>query len=264
MLIFVLRGFAEGEDAIGNGMVTSSDAGLTWSEVRDLSDQWGPASGSMPGPGTALQLEGPVVDAGRLLVVSHHGAYQRDFVTLSDDGGSSWRTINQTFESMDEAALTQLPNGSVLVNMRHAQSSTLGRAFATSMDDGISWSPIRYDATLVSPVCQASIVSFDGATYFSNPDSSSGRDHLTIRKSVDSAASWSAGSIVVQEGPSAGYSCLVRGQLATQHADGGPMGGILYEAVGGDIQFARFPLSMKAETWKGSPHPRATTLGHNE
>ena len=44
---------------------------------------------------------------------SHHNAYQHDYVSLSDDGGESWRTINTTFPRMDEAVLTQLPNGSV-------------------------------------------------------------------------------------------------------------------------------------------------------
>ena len=75
VLIYVIRGFGSGEDALGNGMVTSADGGLSWSPERDVSAGFGAASGSMPGPGTALQLEeGP--HAGRLLVVSHHGAYQ--------------------------------------------------------------------------------------------------------------------------------------------------------------------------------------------
>ena len=245
IVIFAIRGFQGGEDAIGMGMVTSSDSGMTFSKIIDLSVTFGAANASMPGPGTALQLRGSGKHAGRLLLVSHHGAYQRDYVTYSDDHGTSWKTINQTFPHMDEAALTQLPNGSVLLNMRHTSSPKTGRAIALSRDDGQTFTNISYDSTLESPVCQASIVSFDGATYFSNPASTHGRNHLTIRKSVDNAATWSGGSLLVQEGNSAGYSCLVRGMLPPKKGEPGPVGGILYEDTKGGISFARFPLAMK-------------------
>ena len=90
-----------------------------------------------------------------------------------------------------------------------------------------------------SRVCQASIVSFEGATYFSNPASTSGRSHLTIRRSTDNANSWS-GAFLVQAATSAGYSCLVKGALrgAPSH------GGILFEAADGTIKFAPFPLEF--------------------
>merc|ERR1740139_515269 len=180
----------------------------------------------VPGPGTALQLAAGSEAAGRLLVASHHGAYERDYVTMSDDGGESWRTVAKTFAEMDEAALTQLPNGSVLLNMRHRQSPSLGRAVAVSRDGGATFGPLSYDAALVSPVCQASVVSFDNATYFSNPASNTSRRHLSIRKSTDSAGSWSS-QLLVEAGASGGYSCLVKGALRG-HADSG---GLLYEAA---------------------------------
>ena len=84
------------------------------------------------------------------------------------------------------------------------------------------------------------IVSFGNATYFSNPASTSGRNHLSIRKSSDSAASWTS-QLLVQAGASAGYSCLVKGALHG-HPDSG---GLLYEASDGTIKFARFPLSFE-------------------
>ena len=109
----------------------------------------------------------------------------------------------QVFPGMDEAALTQLPNGSVLLNMRHTSSKTTGRAVAVSNDDGLTFGPISYDAALISPVCQASIVTFSGATYFSNPASTTGRDHTSIRRSVDNAQTWS-NPLLVEPGASAG------------------------------------------------------------
>ena len=136
LLLHVLRGFGAGEATVGTGLVTSVD-GVRWDAPVDVSDSFGAAAGAMPGPhesthelthdytalierppsrahllpagpGTALQLAAGGEAAGRLLVASHHGAYERDYVTLSDDGGASWRTIARTFAGMDEAALTQV------------------------------------------------------------------------------------------------------------------------------------------------------------
>ena len=139
-----------GDCGTGNGVILTNDDGITWSKPIDLSKSFGVASGALPGPGTALELH-----SGRILVVSHKGAYQNDYVSLSDDGGVTFRTNKQKFPKMDEAVLTQLTNGSVMLNMRHQRSPELGRGVAVSHDDGVTFSPITYDAALVSPVCQA-------------------------------------------------------------------------------------------------------------
>ena len=242
MLIYVKHSpKCEGDCGTGNGLVVSSDDGLTWSAPHDLSAQWGNASGSLPGPGTALQLASETESStgGRILVPSHHEAYQRDYVSYSDDGGGSWQTIAQDFPKMDEAAMTQLPNGSVLLNMRYQGE---GRGVARSEDGGLTFGPVVFDKTLISPVCQASIVSFRGVTYFSNPASTTGRDHTTIRRSTDNAVTWSS-ELLVEAASSAGYSCLVKGALLKPKAGGGE-GGILYEAVSSTIKFSRFPLEF--------------------
>ena len=132
-----------------------------------------------------------------------------------------------------------------------------GVGTARSTDGGSTFGPLEFDKALISPVCQASIVSFDNATYFSNPASTKGRNHLTIRKSIDNAQTWTS-ELLVQAGSSAGYSCLVKGAIqkgnkhlqqretvvASLEDDGSGEGGILYEAVGGTIDFAIFPLSF--------------------
>ena len=234
-LIFVRHSkTCTGDCGIGNGIVFSTDEGISWSTPKDLS--FGAAKGALPGPGTALQLL-----SGRILVVSHLGAYQNDYVSYSDNGGNTFVTNTRTFPKMDEAALTQLSNGSVLLNMRHRTSPSLGRGIAISHDNGMTWSSISYDKTLISPVCQASIVSFNNATYFSNPADPKGRDHITIRKSVDNAVTWKA-SLVVHEGSTFGYSCLVKGELSKGELN---QGGILFESANQTIAFARFNLSLQ-------------------
>lgn len=229
MLVFVKHtASCQGGCGTGNGFVTSADDGKTWSEPQDVSKAWGAASGSLPGPGTALELK-----SGRILVVSHHGAYQRDYVTYSDDSGKSWTTINQTFPTMDEAQMAQLPNGSVMLNMRHTHAPQLGRAIAVSHDDGLTFGPLEHDAALISPICQASLLTISGRLYFSNPASKTGRDHLTIKRSEDNGASWGR-PILIESGASAGYSCLST-LSKTQ-------GGVLFEASDATIRFAPFDL----------------------
>lgn len=77
--------------------------------------------------------------------------------------------------------MTQLPNGSVMLNMRHTASKTVGRAIAVSHDNGASFGPISYDKSLISPVCQASLVTIAGVSYFSNPESSNGAARLSAQ-----------------------------------------------------------------------------------
>jgi hypothetical protein len=97
-------------------------------------------------------------------------------------------------------------------------------------DDG---SPIH-----PSVVCQASLASIDGSVYFSNQRSATDRSHLTVQRSDDGGKSWVAQGVLVQPGLSSGYSSLVRGHAVGDDAHGG----ILYEAHGGGIAFATFPL----------------------
>jgi hypothetical protein len=230
-----------GDCGIGNGIVFSNDNGVSWSAPRDLSNDFGIAKGAMPGPGTALELT-----SGRILVVSHKGAYENDYVSRSDDHGLTFTTNSRGFPKMDEAVLTQLTNGSVLLNMRHRSAPSLGRGIAISHDDGATFGPITFDSTLISPVCQASCVSFGGATFFSNPADSKGRDKITIRKSKDNAQTWPE-ALLIHKGPTYGYSCLVKGELAI-----GPshQGGLLFESVNKTIQFTRFNVNMTEDQTK--------------
>ena len=247
MLAYVVRGFGmAAEDAIGNGISISAD-GKTWGKPTDVSTGFAgkptlPPNmvAGMPGPGTALLLEsGP--KKGRLLVPSYHPYSLGAYVTVSDDHGATWRTTNQTFGGMGESALAQLPNGSVMISMRRSpQLWSLGRAVAISNDGGDTFGPISFDGPLGNPMCQGSIVSFGGATYFSNPAQITSRSHLMIKKSTDNAATWGK-SLLVEAENSAGYSCLVQGGLDGKAST---EGGLLYEAADGSIKFVRFPLSL--------------------
>ena len=259
VLAYIVRGFGAGEDALGNGIIRSAD-GKTWGKPSDVSAGFASAGhAGMPGPGTALQLSfGP--KKGRLLVASQHGYVT---VSVSDDDGKTWSTKTAVTQpagwSPEESALTQLPNGSVMINFRHKCSAPgqcwknhthLGRGVAVSNDGGDTFGPVLFDARLPDPICQGSIVSFGGATYFSNQASNTSRSHLTIRKSTDNTVTW-AKSLLVQTEASAGYSCLIKGALRDEDGKATTDGGVLYESTGGTIKFVRFPLSLEVDGSKG-------------
>lgn len=243
-LAYLYRNNGGADEGDGNGIVFSEDDGATWSEPRDITAGFGESAGTMPGPGAGVQLR----HNGRLLLVSHLGQYHYDYVHYSDDLGETWSTIAQKFPGMDEPAFADLGGGEVLANFRHRDERSRGRAVARSSDGGLTWSNLSYDSALRGPICQGSLAYIGNSVYFTNPDSSSNRVNLTVKKSDDGGYSWT-NSYVFQEEASAGYSSLIQGTVGSQDA-----GGILFESSAiGCIDFKTFPLSMST-----SPPPSET------
>ena len=227
---------------------TSVDSGLTFSAPRNISAQIAPWAGTLPGPGTAAQVPpGAARFGGRIAVPAHNGAYAQDVVYYSDDGGVTWTVGATQLPKMDEAVVAVLSNGSLILNMRNDHLSSCDcRALSISDDGGATFSlPVSFDAALISPVCQASLVSIEGALFFSNPASKSARVATTIRRSDDDGASWRAQVFVAEPGRSAGYSCLAAGAATTvDPASGRAYGSILYEDAASGISFRLFPLDL--------------------
>ena len=74
----------------------------------------------------------------------------------------------------------------------------------------MTWASLRFDAVLVEPICQASLLRHasdaKGPLLFTNPADTDKRHRLTVRLSRDDGMTWPI-SKVLEEGPSA-YSCL--------------------------------------------------------
>lgn len=203
----------------------SDDDGLTWSEPGRLQESckdalWGWYA---TGPGTGIQLKFGKYQ-GRMVIPANHSyddpgsKIRKDpfgygsHVLISDDQGSSWRRSDPIRPACNESQVTELSDGTLLMNMRsyHGKQS---RAIAFSTDGGETWSATRQDFQLVESVCQASLFNYGkykghAVFLFSNPAVPVGRTHMTIRYSLDDCRSW-AGSRLIHAGPS-GYSCLVR------------------------------------------------------
>ena len=250
----------------------STDDGRTWAPPRDITkdvkkEGWGWYA---TGPGVGIQLRRGA-HKGRLVIPCDHRERVEgnwvmfSHVFFSDDRGKTWKLGGSVAPHTDECQVVELADGRLLINMRNywgraGKRPERGgmRALSWSRDGGSTWSDLRFDATLIEPICQASFIRHSVADtrlgkparpgnrlLFSNPASRTQRVQLTVRLSRDEGESWPV-SRVLHGGPAA-YSCLTA-------LPGGRVG-CLYE--GGakspyeEIRFAGFSL----EWLGGGKHP---------
>jgi sialidase-1 len=226
-------------------MTSSSDDGQTWAKPRDItesvkSENW---TWYATGPGNGIQLvHGP--HAGRLVIPCDHrvgaskddkGSWDkagRSHVIYSDDHGQTWKLGGATDDAMNECAVIELPDGTLMLNSRSYRGKAC-RGISLSKDGGATWEPTTDDPALIESVCQASLIRYcQSVTVFCNPAVPKGRHHLTVRLGDAEAKTWNH-SRVVCEGSSAYSSLAVL-------PDGNI--GLLYERDDyKQLVFARFP-----------------------
>jgi sialidase-1 len=184
-------------------MVHSQDAGLTWSEPRDLSQELGLPEGMWchNGPGNGVQLV-----SGRLVIPTSLDVSR---VLYSDNHGSTWH-LGEPIGRGGEPQVFERADGALCANLRNERGAN--RIVACSEDGGETWGPWSYDEGLPDAGTQASILRFTlqeagshSRLLFSNPGAPY-RGELTLRLSYDEGATWEA-SRTVYEG-AAGYSQL--------------------------------------------------------
>lgn len=203
-------------------MSKSMDDGLTWTKPTEITDATKKPDWTWygTGPGAGIQLK-----SGRLVVPCSHvrsedqQAYAH--IIYSDDHGQTWQRGGSTSsDKVAECEAVELASGTLLLNMRN-YNPALGddaseyrhRAIATSPDQGLSWSVVSHDPTLVEPLCQASLRRLTwpdddnrSRILFSNPATKSERKAMTIRLTYDECRTWPIAK-QVHSGPAA-YSCL--------------------------------------------------------
>ncbi|PHS15969.1 MAG: glycosyl hydrolase [Blastopirellula sp.] len=235
----------------------SEDDGKTWSKPRDITSttklkDW---DWYATGPGNGIQLtQGP--NAGRLVMPCDHRVTPngtawkqagRSHIIYSDDHGKTWELGGVTDWAMNESAVAEMENGDLLLNMRSYRE--LGqRGITFSKNSGKSWGPTRNDATLIESVCQGSFIKYNPPGnntrswyLFSNPATTKGRHHMTVRLSIDDAQTWSHSRLIYEK--SAAYSNLV--QLPNGNV------GILFERDGyAKISFTQFSIDWIKGTEK--------------
>ena len=220
--------------------IHSDDDGTSWSPPVDLTEMvWQPGwQGIFATSGTDIQIS-----TGRLLVplvVRDALGTLHSVNAYSDDHGKTWKSGKFIGVGTDESHNAELPDGSILQNMRNGHY----RAIAISHDGGVNFGPVTYDEALIDPGCNASITRYRHGrkdVYVFTNAASSRRENMTVRLSYDDAKSWAA-SRVIFAGPAA-YS------TAVPLSDGSV--GLLYERGEKlsveEITFAKFRLRWVTE-----------------
>ena len=235
-------------DNDGVFVMSSKDEGKTWSQPREITADVKPKEWNWyaTGPGNGIQLKSGKY-AGRLVIPCDHrvGTATKDdktgwdkagrsHVIYSDDHGATWKLGGASDYSMNECAVIERADGSLLLNSRSYRGKAC-RGVSISKDGGATWEPTTDDPALVESVCQASMIRAEGAAVlFSNPATPRGRHHLTVRLSLDDGQTWPHSRLIC-EGPSA-YSSLAV-------LPGGEIGLLYEQGPYKSLTLARFPLA---------------------
>ncbi len=221
-------------------ILSSTDDGRTWSKPHDITSDAKKSDWNWyaTGPGNGIQLATGKYK-GRLVIPCDHrvngnkddknGWEQagRSHVIYSDDHGQTWQLGGFTDFGMNECAVVELADGTLMLNSRSYRGKAC-RGISLSKDGGATWEPTYDDPALVESVCQASLIRnswlkaptqglsetsntptrsvSEGLLIFSNPAVPKGRSHLTVRVSLDEGKTWPYSRLIC-EGSSA-YSAL--------------------------------------------------------
>lgn len=227
-------------------LVSSEDDGKTWSRPRNLTAELKDPAWCflLQGPGRGISMsDGTLVFPAQYQASVEEGRIPSATVIYSRDHGKTWAIGTSAKTNTTEAAVVELEDGELMLNMRDNRGGS--RAIAVSTDFGSAWSPHPTTRrSLVEPVCMASLLHVgrevtgkaDGRLIFSNPNvAKAPRRRMALQGSLDFGKRWTQPVLVLDEGPFAGYSCLTMIDADTI--------GILYEGSRAHMTFQRIPLT---------------------
>lgn len=197
----------------------SNDNGRTWTEPEDITSQIYGAEcededrqkwlGGFFGSGNGL-----LTSSGRIMFVVAMREENREVVcnraVYSDDNGVTWKVSERASLGGDEAKVTELVDGRILMSIRHNGN----RWYNTSEDGGITWQPTTSEWTeLVAPACNGDMIRYTSVNngddknrlLHSLPVGTSRRD-VTVYVSYDEGETWPTSRCVVPY--SSAYSSL--------------------------------------------------------
>ena len=194
---------------VGAYITESLDHGITWSKVKEISDQvklknwlW-----YAFGPGGAIILQKGNSCKGRIIIPANHSIlggsgneYLGAHIVYSENQGESWHIGAVDSEGMgsvnpNELTVIETNSGTLYFNARNQnyQPDPLGnRAITFSRDGGDSFArKFFHEPQLVTPVVHASLTRLNDRILFIAPSNPSERKNLSIWISDDEALTWS-------------------------------------------------------------------------
>jgi len=228
-------------------LTRSDDDGESWSKPINITKQVKDPAWCflLQGPGRGITMgDGTLVFPAQFQLSPEEQRMPHSSVIWSGDHGKTWNMGTGAKPNTTESAVVELQDGVLMLNMRDNRGGS--RSVYTSEDLGASWSEHSTSrGALPEPVCMASLIHVgrelsgeaDGRLLFSNPAvSRPPRREMTIKYSPDFGTTWpEANQLLLDEGNSAGYSCLTMIDEETI--------GILYEGSRAHLTFQRIPLS---------------------
>lgn len=218
-------------------LVRSDDDGKTWSAPINITEQVKDPSWHflLQGPGRGITMKDgtlvfPIqfIDPQR---IPHAG------IMYSQDRGKTWHIHTPARSDTTEAQVAEVGDGVLMLNMRDNRGGS--RAVSVTTDLGRTWTEHSSNrSALQEPVCMASLLAVNAKDnvlgrdllFFSNPNTTKGRNLITVKASLDGGTTWSDDNqVLLDEEYGWGYSCLTLVDSETI--------GILYEASTAHMTF---------------------------
>ena len=227
-------------------LARSDDDGITWSKPINITSQVKKPEWCfiLQGPGKGITMrDGTIVFAAQYQDPPEKRRLPHSTIIYSKDHGKTWKVGTAAFDDTTESQVVEIEPGVLMLNCRYNRKAV--RVVMTTHDMGKTWQKhTTSEKSLIEPgSCMASLIDPNRETgkslgnwlLFSNPDSTRGRHHITIKASPDRGMTWpKENRLLLDEENSAGYSCMSMIDEKTV--------GILYEGSQAHMTFQRIPL----------------------